>query len=227
MGVEGTTGGMATADGNSSEFMLFLVALAASFFIQTFNPGERKVRIVFRSLAVALLAGAASWPFVSQYIPGVAASAASLASSAWAWFELLMVTLVVSSLIPIMGQRRAGQVAPPSAAVVGPPQLKPNQIIYPATKNGVLWEWTSGTGLTGPFCPKHSSRLKYKPVYGRDDEVDINEDQHLSGGGNFICSIDGEEFTFIRPGPLKVRDLKTQVIKQFQVEEERRKFSEK
>jgi len=218
MGTEGAATGTVTADGNSLTVMVLLISLAAAFFIQTFDPADRRVRIVFRTIAGTLLVGAASWPLLSQFIPSFAVSVANVASNAWAWFTLLMGTLLINSLIPAMKQRSVSQ-----APLFLP--LKSNQTIYPTSKNGVLWEFVEGIGMSGPFCPTHRVRLFYwSSISQSEPTATFKEEDYLSGNGSFVCRIDKEEFTFIRPATMKIHDLRASAKEQFQVESDRRKL---
>jgi hypothetical protein len=105
-----------------------------------------------------------------------------------------------------------------SAAIAVPSlPLKPNQMIHPAARNGVLWEWNTKFGVAGPFCPKHGARLLYKDFLRRT-QPELNEEFFLGGNGSFVCSVDEEEeFAFLGP-TMRVRELRAQVLARFQAQ---------
>lgn len=156
MGGEGASS--ITGDGNTLTVVLFLLGIAVNFFVPTLKQEEPRVRILFRVIATFLTLMALAWPFFSMFFPAFVASMTTLTSSARAWLILLMVTLIVGSFSPAIEQYKVSQKSS-STATVAASRLKSNQIIYPATKNEVLWEWVPGAGLSGPFCPTHKAGL--------------------------------------------------------------------
>lgn len=221
MGAEGTV----TTNTNELSVILFLLGLAVNFLIPTFRQEQQKVRIVLRAAAALLVVVAVIWPFLSPRLPVFSSSMTSLASNAWAWFGLLVMMWVASLLLPVIEQKNVSQNLLASGATVERLSLSPNEIIYPKSKNGVLWKFVEGAGMTGPFCPTHKVRLFYWPVHGGGETAEFKEEDYLSGNGNFVCTIDREEFTFIRPGTLKINRLRASAMEQFQIEQDRRRLA--
>jgi hypothetical protein len=139
----------------------------------------------------------------------------------WSFGILLVCALGVVWYVDKRSQQRVPIPAPSSVP------LKSNQIIFPnSSKNGVLWEWSPGRELAGPFCPIHRVRLWYWPTHG-PRRAEIKEDDFLGSNASFVCLVDDEEFTFIRLSTMRVSELRAQAMDQFQVEHDRRKALEK
>jgi hypothetical protein len=99
--------------GDDLSVISFLISVAATLYVPTLNPEIRGVRAGMRITAIILLLVGVAWPFLVRFSPAFAVSEfarsmVGVASNAWAWFILLMVALVVTSLIPTIKQRRVG-----------------------------------------------------------------------------------------------------------------------
>lgn len=102
--------------GDNLSVVLFFIALAAAFYIQTLKPEIRRVRIGMWIAAVVLLLIGSAWPFLVGLSPAFAMSEfattmTSLASNAWAWFELLMVALLTTSVLPVVERWQINRVS--------------------------------------------------------------------------------------------------------------------
>jgi hypothetical protein len=207
--------------GDTLGVVLFLLGTAVNFFVPTLKPEERHVRILFRVIAGLLTLMAITWPFLRAFFPALVAPVISLTSSAWAWFILLMVTLVVNSLPPGMGWWKASQRVSHSPVAAGPPLLKPNQVLYPyPSKNSMLWEWDHKDGMLGPFCPTHGNKLRYWSTSYNLKKAEFKEEDSLNGSGSFVCLLDDEEFIFIRPIVYRIRDIRDEATARYRAEVE-------
>jgi membrane protein implicated in regulation of membrane protease activity len=98
--------------GDTLSVVLFFLGVAVAFFVQTLRPNEiRGVRIMMWAVVAGMVVAATLWPFLGVLFPAFAVSnfatsVVSLVLNAWAWFILLMVTLVVSSVLPTIGRRK-------------------------------------------------------------------------------------------------------------------------
>lgn len=138
----------------------------------------------------------------------------------WSFSILLLCMLGVLWYV----DKRSQQLVPVPVPLSVP--LKSNQIIFPyPSKNGVLWEWSPGKELSGPFCPTHRVRLLYWPTHG-PRRTEIKEDDFLASNASFVCLVDEEEFIFIRLSTMRVSELRAQAMGKFQVEHDRRKALE-
>jgi len=229
MGNEEAKAASTAMGANDLAVILFLLGVAATFYATTISPEDKRARAVLKVISTGLVIAAIAWLPLRLLFPtlagsGFVATVVSVASNAWAWFILLMVTLLATSLIPALEQRRMGQSAPMAATQV--PLLQVNEIIFPSpSKNGVLWRSVPGVGMSGPYCPTHRIPLFYWPTHGVR-RAEVKEDDWLSGNASFVCPSDDEEFTFIRPTTMKVGQLRAQAAEKFQSEVERAKIED-
>lgn len=106
-----TSATVSVMNGNTLAVVLFLLSVSVSFYVQTLQPRIQRTRILMRVIAVLMFLLAVAWPFLSSLSPTFAMSEVyvaitHLASNAWAWFILLMVTLFVNSVLPVMERRK-------------------------------------------------------------------------------------------------------------------------